>query len=119
MGAIASGGVRVLNEDILRSLGIGEVEIETVERREAEELARRERAYRGERPAPELRGKRVILVDDGIATGATMRAAVQAVRKLGAARVTVAVPVGAQETLAVLRHEGHRSLVPRFFADLG
>lgn len=112
MGAIASGGVRVLNEDILRSLGIGEVEIEAVERREAEELARRERVYRGERAAPEVRGKRVILVDDGIATGATMRAAVQAVRKLGAAHVTVAVPVGAQETLAVLRHEADEVICP-------
>lgn len=83
MGAIASGGVRVLNEDILRSLGITDAAVEPVERREAEELARRERAYRGERPMPELRDKRVILVDDGIATGATMRAAVQAARQLG------------------------------------
>lgn len=112
MGAIASGGVRVLNEDTLRSLGIGEVAIEAVERREAEELARRERVYRGERPAPNLRGKRVILVDDGIATGATMRAAVQAVRTLGAARIIVAVPVGAQETLAALRHEADEVICP-------
>ena len=112
MGAIASGGVRVLNEDILRSLGIGEAETEAVERREAEELARRERVYRGARPAPELRDRQVILVDDGIATGATMRAAVQAVRKLGAARITVAVPVGAQETLTVLRHEADEVVCP-------
>lgn len=112
MGAIASGDVRVFNEDILRSLGIGEVAIEAVERREAEELARRERVYRGDRPALDLQGKRVILVDDGIATGATMRAAVQAVRQMGAARVTVAAPVSAPETLAILRQEADEVVCP-------
>lgn len=112
MGAIASGGVRVLNEDILRSLGITDAAVEPVERREAEELARRERAYRGERPMPELRDKRVILVDDGIATGATMRAAVQAARQLGASHVIVAAPVGAPQTLSMLRQEADEVVCP-------
>lgn len=112
MGAIASGGVRVLNEDIVRSLGISDTAIEAVEHREAEELARREQVYRGERPFPDLGSKRVILVDDGIATGATMRAAVQAVRQLGAGQVIVAVPVAAAQTLALLRQEADEVICP-------
>ena len=105
MGAIASGGVRVMNEDVLRSLGIGEEEIEAVARRELLELARREQAYRGDRKALEIAGKIVVLVDDGVATGATMRAAVAALRQLGSTRVIVAVPHGAEETCAKLRRE--------------
>ena len=112
MGAIASGGVRIFNEDIVSSLGIGEAAIAAVEQREAEELARRERAYRGERAALDLQGKRVVLVDDGIATGATMRAAVRAVRKRSAAHIIVAVPVGAPETLDVLRQEADEVVCP-------
>lgn len=92
MGAIASGGGIVINEDLVRRMGIGEDDLSEAIRRETVELARRERAYRGDRPAPELTGRTVILVDDGIATGATMLAAVRAVR--AARRVVVAVPVG-------------------------
>ena len=103
MGAIASGGVRVLNEEVIRHLRISRGDIEEVVEEEERELARREAAYRDGRPRPELRGKVVILVDDGLATGSTMRAAVQAVRKFGPARVVVAVPVGAVDTCHDLR----------------
>jgi putative phosphoribosyl transferase len=102
MGAIASGGVRVLNEDVVRWYGIPEAAIEGVAREEAEELARRERAYRGDHPAPTLVDRLVILVDDGLATGSTMRAAAQAVRAHRPSRLVVAVPVGAPETCSVL-----------------
>ena len=93
MGAIASGGVRVLNEELLRDYPIPAATIETVAAREQVELERRERSYRGDRPAPELQGRTVILVDDGIATGTTMRSAVEALRKRGAADIVIAVPV--------------------------
>jgi predicted phosphoribosyltransferase len=98
MGAIASGGVRVLNEDVVSELGIPQHWVDIVAARELEELRRREAAYRDGRPAPDVRGKTVILVDDGLATGASMRAAVAALRKLGPARIVVAVPVGAAQT---------------------
>ena len=105
MGAIASGGVRVLNEDVLEQVRPPAAALERVAAAEAAELDRRERAYRGGRPPADVRGKTVILVDDGLATGASMRAAVAAVRKLDPARVVVAVPVGATETCADLRAE--------------
>jgi predicted phosphoribosyltransferase len=98
MGAISSGGVRVLNEDVVRAYGISQRAIDAVAREEEAELVRREREYRRGSPPPALRGKTVILVDDGLATGSTMRAAVQAVRQQGPARVIVAVPVGAPST---------------------
>jgi putative phosphoribosyl transferase len=98
MGAIASGGVRVLNEDVVSELGIPEYWLDKVAARELEELQRRETAYRDGRPAPDVRGKSVILVDDGLATGASMRAAVAALRKFGPGRIVVAVPVGAAQT---------------------
>lgn len=98
MGAIASGGVRVLNESVLLSLGIGEAEIEEASRQELAEMRRREDSYRHGRPAPDLHGKVTILVDDGLATGASMRAAVEAVRLQDPARIIVAVPTGAPET---------------------
>jgi putative phosphoribosyl transferase len=103
MGAIASGGVRVVNEEVVQALGITLEELDEAAAREAEELRRREEAYRDGRPAPDLRDKVVILVDDGLATGSTMRAAVAAVRRLGPARVVVAVPVGAGETCGEFR----------------
>jgi putative phosphoribosyl transferase len=105
MGAIASGGVRVMNEDVLRLCGVSDEEIELVAERELAELARREQAYRGERKPPGIAGKIVILVDDGVATGATMKAAVAALRHLDPARVVVAVPHGAAETIDALRRE--------------
>ena len=98
MGAIASGGVRVLNDDVVDHLRIpGEV-IDAVAADELRELERRERAYRGDRPEPEVQGKTVILIDDGLATGSTMRAAVAALRQQGPARIVVAVPVSASQT---------------------
>ena len=107
MGAIASGGVRVLNRDVVEALGIPEWAIEEVTRQEEEELERRERQYRGERPPLDVRGKTVILVDDGLATGSTMRAAAAALRKAGAARIIVAVPVASRATCDQLREEGN------------
>lgn len=93
MGAIASGGVRVLNEDVVRFLGVTNDVIDVVAAREQLEMGRRERAYRGDRPGPDVKGRCVILVDDGLATGSTMRAAVQALRQQQPARIIVAVPV--------------------------
>src|SRR5438874_8839206 len=98
LGAIASGGVRVLNQDVVGALPNANQLVESVTAREIAEVERREQAYRDGRPAPEIRGRTVILVDDGLATGATMRAGVQALRQLGAAKIVVAVPVGAAET---------------------
>lgn len=95
MGAIASGGVRVLNDDVVHMLGISDEEINKVAAHEQQELERRERLYRGDRPTYEVRGRTVILVDDGIATGATMRAAVAAVRQRQPARIVIAVPAAA------------------------
>ena len=105
MGAIASGGVRVVNEDVVRHLGIPPEVIDAVAAREQGELERRERAYRDERPAPDVRGRTVMLVDDGLATGSTMRAAALALRQKGPARVVVAVPVASREACAEFRGE--------------
>lgn len=98
MGAIASGGVRVMSDDVVRMYGVSADAIEQVARAEQAELDRREREYRQQHPAVDLHGKTVILVDDGLATGSTMRAAVAAVRRLGPARVVVAAPVGSPST---------------------
>jgi putative phosphoribosyl transferase len=98
MGALATGSVRVLNDDVVRALGISEDVIQSVAVREQQELERRERVYRGNRPPLDVRGRIVILVDDGLATGSTMRAAVAALRRQAPARIIVAVPVGASET---------------------
>lgn len=98
MGAIAYGGVRVLNHSVITALGITDDEIDRVADREAQELERRAEAYRDARPPPVLRDRVVIVVDDGLATGSTMRAAVCAVRASSPARVVVAVPVGAAAT---------------------
>ena len=105
MGAIAAGGVRVLNDDVVEGLNIPPEVIDAVTAHEQQELARRDRAYRGDRPPPDVAGKVVILVDDGLATGSTMRAAVAAIRQLGPAHVVVAVPTGARPTCQVLAHE--------------
>lgn len=103
MGAIASGGVRVLNDDVIGWYGLPESEIDRVAADEQEELARREREYRREQTPLDLRGRTVLLVDDGLATGSTMKAAVKAVRTLEPARIVVAVPVGATDTCRELR----------------
>ncbi len=103
MGAIATGGVRVLNQDVVRPLQIPDEIIDMVASQELHELERRERVYRGDRPPPAVRGRTVILVDDGLATGSSMRAAVAALRQQGPARIVVAVPVGAAETCAEIR----------------
>jgi predicted phosphoribosyltransferase len=105
MGAIASGGVRVVNEEVVRDLGISAEILDRVAEREGAELARRERLYRGTRPMPTIEGRTVILVDDGIATGSTMRAAIRAVRARNPARVVVAVPTAAASTCTELRGE--------------
>ena len=105
IGAIASGGVRVLNEDIVRGLRIPQRVIDAVAERELRELERREHVYRGDRPAPDVRGRKVILIDDGLATGASMRAAVEALRAQNPAEIIVAVPTAAPETCAALEPE--------------
>lgn len=105
MGAIASGGVTVLSEDLIADLGLQREDIAQVTARELIELGRRERVFRGDRPFPSLQGRVVILVDDGIATGATMRAAVRAIRQQRPSCISVAVPVGAPQALEALQDE--------------
>lgn len=104
-GAIASGGVRVLSDRVMGMTGLGEEDLRPVVEREQAELERRERAYRGDRPPLDVGGREVILVDDGMATGSTMLAAVRAVRKLGAERIIVAVPTASTEAAADMGQE--------------
>ncbi len=105
LGAIATGGVQTRNEDLIAGLGLTEAEIEVVVERERRELARREDLYRGERTPLDLKGRSVILVDDGLATGATMRAAAAACRALKPKHLAVAVPLGSPDTCARLARE--------------
>jgi predicted phosphoribosyltransferase len=122
MGAIASGGVRVLNPDVIAWHRPSAAAIDAVTRAELAEMERRERAYRDGRPAVPIAGHTVILVDDGLATGSTMRAAVQAVRRLKPARVVVAVPVGARDTchaLAEVADEVVCAQMPEPFSAVG
>ena len=122
MGAIATGGVRVLNDDVVSALGVPPEVLDTVAAREHAELQRRERDYRGDRPAPQIDGRVVILVDDGMATGATMRAAAAAVRLQGPARLVVAVPTGAVaacEALTELADEVVCATTPEPFLAVG
>jgi predicted phosphoribosyltransferase len=102
MGAIASGNASVFNRDVVQYSGVTREEVERVISREREELGRRESLYRGDKPWPDLNDKVVILVDDGLATGATMRAAISAVRQFEPARIVVAVPVAAPETVELI-----------------
>ena len=122
MGAIASGGVRVMNEDVLTWYRPSAAAVEAVTRAELTELERREGAYRDGRPPLPIEGRTVILVDDGLATGSTMRAAVLAIRRLRPARVVLAVPVGARETCEALRaiaDEVVCALMPEPFSAVG
>ena len=122
MGAVGPGGVRVLADDVVSALGIEPAEIERVAAREAREVARREAGFRGGRPFPEVRGRTVIVVDDGLATGSTMRAAVATLQRLAPGRLVVAVPVGAPETVDVLEREADEvvcALTPAVFQAVG
>jgi putative phosphoribosyl transferase len=105
MGAIATGGVRVLNEEVTNHIQISSSAIDEVATREEQELKRRERLYRGDRLPPSVQGRTVILIDDGLATGSTMRAAATALRNMQPSKIIVAVPVAAAETCADLRSE--------------
>ena len=121
-GAIASGGVRVLNEEVMRAIPHADETIDAVTTRETAELDRRNQIYREGRPAPQLRDRIVILVDDGLATGATMRAAVKALRQSGAAKIVVTVPVGPPDTCRQLEEEADEMIclsTPAFFQAVG
>jgi putative phosphoribosyl transferase len=113
MGAIASGGVRVLNEEVVRTLHIPDETVDAVTAAEQRELERREQLFRGERPPADVRGRTVILVDDGLATGSTMRAAVAALRRQQPTCIIVAVPVGAVETCEELGAEADEAVCVR------
>jgi putative phosphoribosyl transferase len=121
-GAIASGGVRVLNEDVMRAIPHADEMIELVSAKEEAELQRREELYRQGRGAPRVRDRTIILVDDGLATGATMRAAVKALRQGGAAKIVVAVPVGPRDTCAEIKELADETIclsTPEFFQAVG
>lgn len=105
MGAIASGGVLVVNQDVISALGICERVLQEVAVREGEELARREKAYRDDRPPPEVRGRCCVLVDDGLATGASMSSAIQGLRRQDARQIAAAAPVAAAATAERFRRE--------------
>ncbi len=122
MGAIASGGVRVLNEDIVNYLRIPDEVIDLVAAHEQRELERRERAYRDDRPPPDVKGRVVILIDDGLATGSTMRAAAASLRLQKPARIVVAVPVSSPETCDEFRSEVDEivcAFTPEHFQGVG
>lgn len=122
MGAIAAGGTRVLNDDVITRMGIPPTALDEVTAAEETELIRRERAYRGDRAAPDVSEATVILVDDGLATGATMRAAARAVKAMGASRIVVAVPVAPPDTVTEFIHAGIEvvcPLQPRQFGGVG
>jgi len=113
MGAIATGGVRVLNEDVVRALDIPKQVIDGVAAAELRKLHQNEWNFRGDRPPPDVRGRVVLLVDDGLATGSTMRAAVAALRRQQPARIVVAVPVGAPDTCAEFQDEADEAVCAR------
>jgi len=122
MGAIASGGVRFLNTEMIRVLGLPDTVVEATTARERSELERRERRYRGDRPPPDVRDRTALLIDDGLATGSTMRAAVEALRRLAPARIVVAVPVADPTTCAEMAMEADDVVcarTPRQFRAVG
>jgi putative phosphoribosyl transferase len=122
MGAIASGGIRVINEEVVRALRITQEQLAETAEREARELERREHAYRGDRAPPELEGKCVLLVDDGVATGYSMRAAAAALRQRQPKKIIIAVPVAAKDTFEELKPHADSVislLTPQDFAAVG
>jgi predicted phosphoribosyltransferase len=122
IGAITADGERVLNEDVIRDLRVSDAYVDAVSSVQQAEARRRETGLRGDRPAPRIAGRIVILVDDGLATGATMRAAVRAVRRQAPARLVVAVPVGAPAACETLRSEADEVVVlgePEYFGAVG
>lgn len=122
MGAIASGGVKVLDQELIAKLGLSGDQVEAVVGREIKELQRRENLYRGDRPTRDLTGRTVILVDDGIATGSTMMAAIGLLRRQGAGRIVVAAPVAAPDTAARLREAADEVFIviePEYFRAVG
>jgi len=122
MGAIASGGVRVLNEDVLRAMPFAAATIAEITAEETREVERRERDYRDGRPAPEMEGRVVMLVDDGLATGATMLAAIAALRQKNPAKIVVAVPVCPPETLQEIERAADDTVIlfaPDWFRGVG
>jgi putative phosphoribosyl transferase len=122
MGAIASGGIRVLNEDVLRAMPHAAANVAAVTTQEAHEVERRERDYRQDRPATEVSGRVVILVDDGLATGATMLAAIAALRQKNPSKIVVAVPVCPPETLAEVERAADETVIlfaPDWFRGVG
>lgn len=120
IGAISSGGVRLLNRETIRALGISRGQVEAITQREARELERRERLYRGNHDAPEMRGKTVLVVDDGLATGLTMRAAIQALRQKEPKEIIAAVPVASSSACREVEKEADAviclSTPPEFLA---
>lgn len=122
IGAIGEGGVRVLNAGLVRSIGLEESDIDRIAVREERELERRVAAYRGGHEALEVEEKTVIVVDDGVATGATMRAGLQALRARGAAKIVAAAPVGAEDSVAALARDADEVVVletPAWFSAVG
>ena len=122
MGAIASGGIRVLNEDVLRAMPRAAATVAAVTAQEAHEVERRERDYRQDRPAPEVKGRVVILVDDGLATGATMLAAIAALRQKEPSKIVVAVPVCPPDTLGQVERAADETVIlfaPDWFRGVG
>ncbi|HET7124778.1 MAG TPA: phosphoribosyltransferase, partial [Bradyrhizobium sp.] len=122
MGAVATGGVRVLNDQLVEHLGIPDQMIDAVASRERQELARRERLYRGSRSPPDVRGRTVILVDDGLATGATMFAAIEALRNQNPARIVVAVPTASPDTCEEMKQKADEvicAITPEPFHAVG
>lgn len=122
LGAIGPGEVRVLNDDIVRHARVSPTQIERVAAREKMELDRRNRLYRGDRPGPEIEGRTIVVVDDGLATGSTMKAAIAALRAQGPARLVVAVPVGASEVCDELRRRADEVVClssPEFMGAVG
>jgi predicted phosphoribosyltransferase len=112
MGAVASGGIRVVNQPLVAALRIPAHVVDAIAAKEEEELRRRQRVYRGDRPPPDVRGRTVILVDDGLATGATMYAAIKALKQQQPARIVVAVPIASAETCQELRAEVDEVVCP-------